>query len=81
MKKMIASLMLVGTVAFVSAQTPQTTKSETKQMHAEHKKTTTTTINPGAKMSTTKKHHGWKKGKHNGTIKETKTTTTTTVNP
>ncbi len=81
MKKIIASLMFIASVAFVSAQTPQTTTSETKQTHTEHKKTTTTNSNPGVKMSTTKKHNGWKKGKHNGAVKETKTTTTTTTNP
>ncbi len=82
MKKIVTSLMFVASVAFVSAQTPQSSTTETKQTHVEHKKTTTThkEDNPGVKVSVTKKHNGWRKGKHKGAaVKQSKTTTTTTT--
>jgi hypothetical protein len=86
MKKIFVSAMFLASVAVVSAQTGQTNASETKQKrtHMVHKKTTSTSSNNGmgVKMSTTKKHHGWTKGKHRGAaIKQTKTTTTTTTTP
>jgi hypothetical protein len=97
MKKIFVSLFFVGaSVVIASAQTgqgpAQSTQSSTSttQKTTTHKKTTSSTSANGdatatSGKSSTKKHHGWKKGKHLGSTKpvikhSTKTTTTTTAN-
>jgi hypothetical protein len=90
MKQFLLSFIFLAAFGFMaSAQKNEHGKMVSTTAHkttTTHATTTTTstdqnangTVNHGTVTSTTKKHYGWKKGKHMGTMHKKTTTTTTT---